>query len=389
MYFDFRYYRIVLAIAWSKKGWGGRRAALFKLLVLVPAQSLLNTLFMLLDYVFFPRLWRQRVEKPVFIVGHGRSGTTLMHRLMAADGDRFSYFLFWETMFPSIAQRKLVRAIGWLDRVCLGSRIRRRLEIWDENTFGPFRHMHDQGLWIPEEDLFVMRTAFVTQQWTLDIPISDRVDIFHIDDLSNGQRRGWMRFYKECVKRQLYLSGGGKTHLAKNPVMSGWINAILETFPDAGFVVMVRDPAQCIPSNLALVEAVWKGKGWTRSDYGQAQEVIKAISYDCYALPPKAFAAHPGTPHMFVDYRDLIASPKETVEAVYERLGLDVTPAFAAFLSRTQGKEKKHAPGFGYSMDDYGIELEEIVRRLQPFYDRYGWPVSPPAPKAHIEENKT
>lgn len=107
MYFDFHYYSAVLAIVWSRKTWSGRPVALLKLLVFVPFQALINTLFMLLDYVLFPGLWRQRVESPIFIVGHSRSGTTLMHRLMASDHDRFSYFLFWETMFPSITQRKM------------------------------------------------------------------------------------------------------------------------------------------------------------------------------------------------------------------------------------------------------------------------------------------
>jgi hypothetical protein len=196
-----------------------------------------------LDYVFFPRLWRQEVERPVFIVGHARSGTTLAHRLLAADGDTFSYFLYWEMFFPSLLQKKIIRALGWIDENWLGRFFNKRLHLWNS-----------------EEDQFVMRAAFVTQQWSLDVPMMDVIDIFHVDQMPTRKRRRWMHHYRECVKRQLLLNGGNKTHLSKNPVMSGWVQAIIETFPDARIAVMMRDPGQCIPSVLKLVELTWKGK---------------------------------------------------------------------------------------------------------------------------------
>ena len=254
VYFDLHIYRTVLAYTWSRRDWPGRRRMLVRLLLVEPVVGLLQNLFMLLDYLFFPALWRQQVVAPVFIVGHARSGTTLMHRLMAADGDRFSYFLYWEMFFPSLTLKKLVRGIGRVDERLLGGALYRRVHAWDERTFGPFRHMHDMSLWNPEEDQFVMNGAFVTQQWQLELPLMHALDIFHIDRLTPRRRRGWLRFYRECVKRQLVLHGSDKTHLSKNPVMSGWVEGLLEAFPDARFLVMMRDPIQCIPSTLKLVE---------------------------------------------------------------------------------------------------------------------------------------
>ncbi len=122
---------------------------------------------------------------------------------MAADGERFSYFLYWEMFFPALTQKKIIAMLGWLDRTMLKGAIKKRLEVWDEKTFGPWRHIHELGLWIPEEDQFVMNAAFVTQQWTLELPLMHEVDIFHIDDLAEHRRRSWMRFYKECVKRRI------------------------------------------------------------------------------------------------------------------------------------------------------------------------------------------
>ena len=345
-----------------------------RLLVVEPWIGLLQNFFLLLDYLFFPALWRQKVVAPVFIVGHARSGTTLMHRLMASDEDRFSYFLYWEMFFPSLTLKKLVRAVGWLDEKLLGSALYRRLQAWDERTFAPFRHMHDMSLWNPEEDQFVMNGAFVTQQWALDLPLMHRIDLFHLEELAPARRRRWLRFYKECVKRQLLYSGSGKTHLSKNPIMSGWVEGLLEAFPDARIVVMLRDPVQCIPSTLKLVEINWASKGWSREDYLPALRTLTEISFDSFDLPREALAAHPGTPHLFVDYRKLTRAPRETVESVYSALGIELSPEFADVLKSREEREKKHASHFEYSIDDYEEGEREIESRLAPHYERYDWP---------------
>jgi len=374
MYFDFGYYRKVLGYTWAQKQWPGRNKTLFKLLVIVPLSTVFHTLCMLLDYVFFPALWRQEVRAPVFIVGHARSGTTLMHRLMAADGERFSYFYYWETFFPALTQRAMIRAVGWLDRVVLRSAIQKRLKAWDDKTFGPYRHIHNQGLWIPEEDQFVMKAAFVTQQWALDLPLMDELDIFHIDQLSPSRKKSWMKFYKACVKRQLLANGGNKTHLSKNPVMSGWVNAIIETFPDARIVVMVRDPLACIPSTLRLVELTWKRGQWRKEQYDQAQQALTKVSFDCFKLPAQALKDHRETPQYFVDYRDLVSAPKQTVESVYAALDLSLSETYSHYLSEREETEKKHASNYSYNIDDYAVTPAEIETQLADFYETYDWP---------------
>ena len=47
-----------------------------------------------------------------------------------------------------------------------------------------------------------------------------------------AKRRRWMHHYRELVKRQLLLNGGDKTHLAKNPMMSGWVDALIMRVAD-------------------------------------------------------------------------------------------------------------------------------------------------------------
>jgi hypothetical protein len=333
-----------------------------------------------LDYLFFPSLWRAQVKQPVFIVGHARSGTTLAHRLMAADGDTFSYFLYWEMFFPSLLQKKVIRALGAIDQRLFDSAIYKRLVAWDDKKFGPYRHMHNMSLWNSEEDQFVMRAAFVTQQWSLDVPMMDIIDLFHVDQMPTRKRRRWMHHYKECVKRQLLHNGGDKTHLSKNPVMSGWVEAIIETFPDARIGVMMRDPTQCLPSVLKLVEVSWKAKGWRRQDYEESLRILTDISFDTYHQPALALARHPTTPQIVIDYRKLTTQPRATIIDVYKAFGLHLSSEFDAFLSAQEEAEKSHKSRFEYSIDDYELSTARIEQELGEFFERYDWPRSEAEP---------
>ncbi len=374
MYFDVDYWWRVVRHTWGLRDWSGRHRMLARLLLWIPLRTLLHTACFLLDYVLFPSLWRQRVEQPIFIVGHARSGTTLMHRLMSADGDTFSYFLYWETFFPSLLQKKFVRGLGWLDARLLGGFLHTRLKAWDDRTFGPYRHMHNMSLWNAEEDCFAMEGAFVSQQWSLNIPMMDVVDFFHLDSMP-AKRRRWMHHYRELVKRQLLLNGSNKIHLSKNPMMSGWVDSLIEAFPDAGIVVMVRNPEECIPSCLKLVQSSWEAKGWTSEQYGPSLGILAEMCFEHFQNPKAVLARRPGTRHCIVDYRKLTAEPRETVFAVYEALGLKVSEEFDTWLKAQAEREKKHHSKFEYSLGEFRLSSEEIHGHLAEFYEEFGWQV--------------
>jgi hypothetical protein len=374
MYFDIEYYWRVLRHVWSLKVWRGRRRMLFRLVFLVPLITLIHGLCFVLDYLFFPRLWRQKIRQPVFVVGHARSGSTLIHRLLAADGETFSYFLYWETFFPSLLQKKIIRGLGWVDQYVFGGPIKKRLMAWDEKTFGKYRHIHDMSLWNSEEDQFVMRGAFLTQQWPLDVPMMDVIDLFHVDEMPVKKRRRWLRHYRECVKRQLLLNGGSGIHLSKNPVMSGWVESLIETFPDARIAVVVRDPRECIPSVLKLVEVSWRAKGWRREDYDASLRALTEVSFETFQHPRQVLARHPNTPQIVLDYRQLTRQPRSTVLQVYEAFNMTVSPEFDRYLLAQEDKERSHSTRFAYSIDDYELSPERIEKELAVFFDDFAWP---------------
>jgi hypothetical protein len=188
------------------------------------------------------------------------------------------------------------------------------------------------------------------------------------------KRRRWMHHYRECVKRQLLLNGGDRVHLSKNPLLSGWVQSLISTFPDARFAVVMRDPTQCIPSVLKLVELSWRGKGWKRKDYEASLRVLTGISFETFRHPRAVLAQHPATPQVVVDYRELTAHPRNTVLKIYQAFNMTVSPEFDAYLRAQEDRERSHSTSFEYSIDDYELSRKQIETELPGFFDDFGWP---------------
>ena len=92
------------------------------------------------------------------------------------------------------------------------------------------------GLTIPEEDDIVHYWSCASGYWISRVPWMHALDFYSVDRWPARKRRRLMRFYAACVRRQLCLEGGDRVHLSKNPIFSGRVEALIETFPDARIV---------------------------------------------------------------------------------------------------------------------------------------------------------
>ncbi len=372
MYFDFATWFHMVRLAGRERG-RRRRKLLVRLLVVVPLVASFHALCFFLDALLFPGLRKVRVRMPVFIVGHARSGTTLLHRLMSEDRGRFSVFLYYELFLPSLLQKKAVRFLAACDRR-LGGRIERRVQAWEEKTFGPMRHIHRTGLTIPEEDDFLLTYSCASGYWIVVFPYLGELDFYHVDAMPAAKRRRLMRFYAACVKRQLYLNGAERIHLSKNPIFSGRVESLIETFPDARIVVCVRDPVETIPSLLKLMQTGWARRRWDEASMQRSLRLLAEQSFHTYRHPLEVLRRHPETPHAIVDYRDLVRDPTDVVHKVYARLGFvpsaELERALALHeVKKSGGRESGHS----YSLEEFGLRRDELRSALADLYAVFRW----------------
>ena len=81
-------------------------------------QEIITWTCLFLDEIFFPGYRNIIVDKPLFVLGYPRGGTTFLHRLINSDDERFTSFKLWEILLaPSIIQKKFFLLLGKIDQI--------------------------------------------------------------------------------------------------------------------------------------------------------------------------------------------------------------------------------------------------------------------------------
>lgn len=381
MYFDFRtWWRIAGLIA--REPFRLRRALfLWGVFLGLSVLSLVNMLCLMLDPLFFPRLRDQRIEAPIFIVGNGRSGTTHIHRILSADGDRFSYFKTWELLLPSVLEHRLVAALDAFDRRVLGGWVRRRLQQSEDEALEEIRKLHDWQSSGSEEDDFVMFANWSSVSLTFPFPYPELEYLFWTDREPAPRRRRILGFYRAMLQRLLYsrASPGSGTraedriHCSKSPQFTLKMRALLEQFPDARFIVMLRHPFETIPSLLDLMSQYWRAMGAPEELVQASADLLGEIQIAQYRYAVEVVDALPAHQHVIVEFRDLLADPKQVVEGIYERFGLEMSESFDRFLEDEREAARSFQSQHDYDPEGQGPERERVARELGDLFDRFGW----------------
>jgi len=182
------------------------------------------------------------VKPPLFVLGHFRSGTTLLHDLLAID-DRFACPNLYQVIYPHT----------FLTTEAMGSRMFR--------TFAPDHRPQDNMKLDPAsawEDEFAMcvwgfRSPYLAWPFATRRDFYDRYLTFV--DATAEEVRGWREAMTAYLKK-LSFKHGGKPLALKSPTHTARIRLLLELFPGARFVHIHRNPYDVYRSCLHLYATV-------------------------------------------------------------------------------------------------------------------------------------
>jgi len=313
--------------------------------------------YQLQNAVFGRRIRETKLESPLFILGHWRSGTTLLHELMSGDL-RFTTPSTIQCFGPCLCLLYGPFIEKWLNFIMPKNRP------MDNMTVGWSK---------PQEDEFALcnfgqsspylRMAFPNRSF-------EKNDLLDLASVSEEQREDWLdtlEYFMQMVSLQ-----ASKPLILKSPTHTGRIGEIAGRFPDSKFIHISRNPYEIFSSTIRL---------WQTMDQVQGFQFPKNLDYreyvfDCfermYAAYDRGVADLPEDRICRTSYEALVADPVGEMRRIYEAVGLDdfesIEQSVQDYADRNKDfKRNKH------QLDDE--TRDEIKRRWKSYFETNGYPL--------------
>ncbi len=308
------------------------------------------------------------VLRPVFITGLPRTGTTLLHNLMACDPAN-RVLRFWEALrpFPPDSGTK-----GRDEETLVAE-----AEIWLERLYALapyFRAIHASTATGPEECDALFQNSFASQHFD-DMFRADDYSTWLADATLDHEYAEYLRQLRALQLQALRLhagEGGDRRWVLKSPSHLGYLAALFNAFPDATVVVCHRHPDDAVASYASLVSNVRQ----PYSDDVQADVVGAHALRRCSRAMGRALAARDAVgEERFVDvsYRALVDDPIGVVRDLYDRLGQPLIEGQEAAMAAWMADNPRHRHGaHRYDLSQFGLTSEAVNEGLASYPDRFG-----------------
>jgi Sulfotransferase family len=293
------------------------------------------------------------IERPIFVTGLPRTGTTALHRLLGADPAHQGLEM-WLAEYPQPRPPR---------------------EIWEDNPVyrqldAQFAQHHNEN---PEYmGLHYMTAGEVEECWQLlrqSLHSVSYETLAHIPSYAQWlSKQDWTPSYRRH-RRNLQLIGLNdveKRWVLKNPSHLFALDALMATYPDA-LVIQCHRPAETIMASMCSL-AQHTTEGWSHTFVG-AQIGYDAL--DTWARGLQRFnaerAKHDTAQFYDVDYIDFVKDPFATVEGIYRHFGLPFTDEARLAMEKIHADSKTgpRAPKHTYSLSDYGLTPEAVKERFE------------------------
>ena len=327
--------------------------------------NLIHWIGFAIDECLFRSYRNVEVKQPLFIVGIPRSGTTWLQRVMAQDEQATSLTL-WECIFaPSITQRFIIKGFAKLVSPIIkisGFLFQRVFRLSQFSWFNNFNKIHKLGLSDPEEDFLLLLPVHACFLLVLLCPEEKqywRLARFD-DEFSQRYRNTVIEFYQRCVQKHLYFHGPSRRFLSKNPSFTPFLNSLREHFPDAHFVACIREPEATIPSQISSLIPAANALGIKNFSHNFVANIINLLKHYYEKIEDNAQHAD----MTLVENSELHQNLKAIIDALYQKLGIVMTPAFAARLDELSQRGKNFRSQHQYNTFEHQASFSEELEQF-------------------------
>jgi hypothetical protein len=326
-----------------------------------------------LDDILFPAYKDHPIEKPLFIIGNLRSGSTFLHRLLSRDAETFTSLTTWDIyLTPSVTQKKLTQFVSRIDKKYFNNTLHRALFAFDERTLGKIK-IHPISFFQPEEDENIHLNIWDGYFVTFLFPFMDEMPNYqHFDEaLSPEHKKRIMTFYKSMLQRHMYATGK-KYFVAKNPAFSPKIATLSEFFPDARIIYLARNPLDMLPSTISWINYARGQFTGPSKGYHYIEEILDMTQH-WYRYPLNYLDAHPSPRHLVLKYDDLIQRPEMVIRGFYEQFGYPDKPGLPIIIDQAVKETLIFNSDHNYSYEKMGFTRHQIIKIYADIFERFNF----------------
>jgi hypothetical protein len=314
----------------------------------------------------YPEILDEQISAPIIICGLPRTGTTHLHNLMSADPALRS-LPYWESLEPVLPEHEVPGAGAADPRLA-----RTDLALSFLNTALPyFNRMHEMTVGHTHEEIQLLAIDFSTMLFETTAPMPTWRDAY----LSRDQRPTYA--YLRKVLQVLQWLRGGTRWVLKTPQHLEQFPALVETFPDATFVVTHRDPVSVTASMVTMITYTARltrdrvdveGMGTYWAD--RLERMLRRCAEERDALPADR------TIDMHFD--EFMADDLAMVARIYDLAGQSLDQrALDSMASFMDAHPRGRYGAVTYDLAQFGLDAVERRKALAFYTERFGVTVEP------------
>lgn len=325
-------------------------------------QRLLNTLknrLRLEEYLRrFPEILAEEVLAPVVIVGLPRTGTTMLHRIMASDS-RFFAPLWYEVRNPA---PYLDWNIDKKDQRLTEAEAEVRAILEANPEIAAIHPMDPLGA---DEEILLLEHSFYSTVPNAFCHLPTYGEWLTNNDNTPGYNylKTQLKFLQWQKKRR---GQQAERWLLKTPHHLHHMGTLLKTFPDASIIQTHRDPVVTIPSICSFNYNLWI----TQTDHADKHQLASQWSGLFARGMRHTMAVREKLNDRFVDinFKDSVANPLETASRVYEFIHMPLTREAKAAMEKYREENKREdRPIHDYSLEEYGLTEKSIEEQFKDY----------------------